>query len=138
MMSTRAATASNPAGEAATQPGGSVLILDFGSQYTQLIERRVRGLGVLSGMVPGTLPLAQIRARQPGAIILSGSPASGYRDQAPMPDAGIYDLGLPLLGICYGFQATMHLTGGRLARAERREYGAATFVHDGTSPLFAK
>jgi len=134
----RAATAPRPQPDARTTAGGSVLILDFGSQYTQLIARRVRELGVFSEIVPGTTPVAAIRERRPGAIILSGSPASGYRERAPMPDAGIYELGLPLLGICYGFQATMQLTGGRLARAERREYGAATFVHDGTSPLFAR
>ncbi len=114
----------------------SVLILDFGSQYTQLIARRVRELGIFSEIVPGTTPLAGIRARKPGAIILSGSPASGYRAEAPLPDAGLYELGLPLLGICYGFQATAHLLGGRVAKADRREYGAATFVQDGRSPLF--
>jgi GMP synthase (glutamine-hydrolysing) len=115
----------------------SVLILDFGSQYTQLIARRVRELGVYSEIVAGPTPLAEIRARRPGALILSGSPASGYRAQAPLPDAGIYALGLPLLGICYGFQVTAQLLGGSLAKAERREYGAATFVQDGRSPLFA-
>jgi GMP synthase (glutamine-hydrolysing) len=114
----------------------SVLILDFGSQYTQLIARRVRELGVFSEIVAGTTPLAEIRARKPGAIILSGSPASGYRAEAPLPDAGIYGLGLPLLGICYGFQVTAQLLGGRVAKADRREYGAATFIQDGRSPLF--
>jgi GMP synthase (glutamine-hydrolysing) len=114
-----------------------VLILDFGSQYTQLIARRVRELGVYSEVVPGTTKLAAIRAARPSAIILSGSPASGYRAKAPLPDAGIYRLGLPLLGICYGFQVTMQLQGGAVARAERREYGAATFLQDGRSPLFA-
>jgi len=114
----------------------SVLILDFGSQYTQLIARRVRELGVFSEIIAGTTPLAEIRARKPGAIILSGSPASGYRAEAPLPDAGIYGLGLPLLGICYGFQVTAHLLGGRLVKADRREYGAATFIQDGRSPLF--
>ena len=118
-------------------PRSSVLILDFGSQYTQLIARRVRELGVYSEIVAGTTPLADIRARKPGALILGGSPASGYRVQAPLPDAGIYALGLPLLGICYGFQATAQLLGGRVAKADRREYGPATFVQDGRSPLFA-
>lgn len=114
-----------------------VLILDFGSQYTQLIARRVRELGVYSEVVPGTTKLAAIRAARPSAIILSGSPASGYRAKAPLPDAGVYRLGLPMLGICYGFQVTMQLQGGAVARAERREYGAATFIQDGRSPLFA-
>ena len=118
-------------------PRASVLILDFGSQYTQLIARRVRELGVYSEIVPGTTPLAQIIARKPAALILGGSPASGYRAEAPMPDAGIYGLKLPLLGICYGFQATAQLLGGSIAKADRREYGPATFIQDGRSPLFA-
>ncbi|HET7224767.1 MAG TPA: glutamine-hydrolyzing GMP synthase [Candidatus Eisenbacteria bacterium] len=113
-----------------------VLILDFGSQYTQLIARRVRELGVFSEIVPGTTPAAEIAARRPKALILSGSPASGYRAQAPMPDAGIYALGLPMLGICYGFQATMQLMGGTLVKAPRAEYGMATFALDGRSRLF--
>ncbi len=115
-----------------------VVILDFGSQYTQLIARRVRELGVFSEIVPGTTPVEALRALKPAALILSGSPASGYRAEAPLPDPGIYDLGVPLLGICYGFQVTMHLQGGTLARAERAEYGLATFVRDGATPLFHK
>ena len=118
-------------------PRASVLILDFGSQYTQLIARRVRELGVYSEIVPGTTPLVEIIARKPAALILGGSPASGYRAEAPMPDAGIYGLKLPLLGICYGFQATAQLMGGSVGKADRREYGPATFIQDGRSPLFA-
>src|SRR5439155_17563048 len=114
----------------------TVLILDFGSQYTQLIARRVRELGVFSEIVPGTTPLAEIRAHRPSALILGGSPASGYRAEAPMPDPGIYALGKPLLGICYGFQATMQLQGGAVAKAAHAEYGVATFVRDAPSPLF--
>ena len=112
------------------------LILDFGSQYTQLIARRVRELGVYSEIVPGTTALAAIRAQQPSALILSGSPSSGYRARAPLPDPGIYELDLPLLGICYGFQVTTQLMGGRVAKAERAEYGTATFIQDAPSPLF--
>ena len=114
-----------------------VLILDFGSQYTQLIARRVREAGVFSEIVPGTTPASEIAARRPSALILGGSPASGYRAQAPLPDPGIYELGKPLLGICYGFQATAQLTGGQVAKAEAAEYGTATFVLDKPSPLFA-
>jgi GMP synthase (glutamine-hydrolysing) len=114
-----------------------VLILDFGSQYTQLIARRVREAGVFSEIVPGTTRAATIAARNPSALILSGSPASGYRAEAPMPDVGIYALEKPLLGICYGFQATAQLTGGTVARAAAAEYGTATFVLDRPSPLFA-
>ena len=114
-----------------------VLILDFGSQYTQLIARRVRELGVYSEIVRGDTPAAEIAAKKPAALILSGSPASGYRAEAPLPDAAIYAMKKPMLGICYGFQATAQLTGGRLAKATHAEYGTATFVRDGTSPLFA-
>jgi GMP synthase (glutamine-hydrolysing) len=113
-----------------------VLILDFGSQYTQLIARRVRELGVFSEIVAGTTPAAEIRRRRPAAIILSGSPASGYRVEAPMPDPEIYSMKKPILGICYGFQATVQLLGGELAKAPRAEYGMATFVLDRSSPLF--
>jgi GMP synthase (glutamine-hydrolysing) len=114
-----------------------VLILDFGSQYTQLIARRVRELGVFSEIVAGNTPLAEIRRRAPSALILSGSPASGYRAEAPQPDPGIYGLGKPLLGICYGFQVTALLLGGQVARAAHAEYGMATFSVDRASPLFA-
>jgi GMP synthase (glutamine-hydrolysing) len=114
-----------------------VLILDFGSQYTQLIARRVREQGVFSEIVPGTTPAAAIAARRPSALVLSGSPASGYREAAPLPDPGIYELKRPVLGICYGLQATMRLMGGELKRAARAEYGMATFVLDRRSALFA-
>ena len=117
-------------------PQELVLILDFGSQYTQLIARRVRELGVFSEIVSGTTPLAQIKAKNPSAIILSGSPASGYRAEAPMPDAGVYALKKPLLGICYGFQVTQQLMGGEVAKAKHAEYGVATFLLDQSSPLF--
>jgi GMP synthase (glutamine-hydrolysing) len=117
-------------------PRQTVLILDFGSQYTQLIARRVRELGCFSEILPGTASIEKIRGVKPAAIILSGSPASGYRAEAPLPDAGIYALGKPLLGICYGFQVTQHLMGGSVARAKHAEYGVATFIQDGKSPLF--
>jgi GMP synthase (glutamine-hydrolysing) len=115
-----------------------VLILDFGSQYTQLIARRVRELGVYSEVVSGTTPIEDIRGKRPSALILSGSPASGYGSKAPLPDAGIYAMKKPLLGICYGFQATAQLTGGALEKAPRAEYGSATFIQDKPSPLFKK
>jgi len=114
-----------------------VLILDFGSQYTQLIARRVRELGVYAEIIPGTTPAEEIGRRAPGALILSGSPASGYRAAAPMPDRGVDALGLPTLGICYGFQATVQQLGGQIRKAPRAEYGLATFVQDRRSPLFA-
>jgi GMP synthase (glutamine-hydrolysing) len=119
------------------RPAERVLILDFGSQYTNLIARRVREAGVYSEIVPGTSRIAEIAALRPSALILSGSPASGYRAEAPLPDPGIYRLGKPLLGICYGFQATAHLTGGKLAKADAAEYGTSTFVIDRHTPLFS-
>ncbi|HYM81900.1 MAG TPA: glutamine-hydrolyzing GMP synthase [Candidatus Limnocylindria bacterium] len=118
-------------------PRELVLILDFGSQYTQLIARRVREAGVFSEIVPGTTPLSEIERRKPSALILSGSPASGYRAAAPTPDPGIYRLRKPLLGICYGFQVTAQLMGGAVAKAHAAEYGTATFIVDKPSPLFA-
>ena len=117
-------------------PRELVLILDFGSQYTQLIARRVRELGVYSEIVSGTTPLEAIRAKKPSAIILGGSPASGYRVEAPLPAEGLYALKKPLLGICYGFQVTQQLMGGEVAKAKHAEYGLATFVVDKPSPLF--
>jgi len=118
-------------------PRDLVLILDFGSQYTQLIARRVRELGVFSEIISGTASIDEVRKHRPSALILSGSPASGYRDRAPMPDPEIYALKKPLLGICYGFQATMQLQGGTVSKAERAEYGTATFHVDRATPLFA-
>jgi GMP synthase (glutamine-hydrolysing) len=118
-------------------PRELVLILDYGSQYTQLIARRVRELGVYSEIIPGNSSLTAIRAKKPSAIILGGSPASGYKVDAPMPPAGLYDLKKPMLGICYGFQVTQQIMGGAVAKAKHAEYGVATFVIDKQTPLFA-
>ncbi len=117
-------------------PRELVLILDFGSQYTQLIARKVRELGVFSEIIPGNATIEAIRARRPSALILSGSPSSGYRAGAPQPDPAIYAMKKPLLGICYGFQVTQQLMGGLVAKAEHAEYGLATFLVDKPSPLF--
>ena len=102
-----------------------VLILDFGSQYTQLIARRVREQRVYCEIHPCTLPLERVRAMAPSAIILSGGPSSVYDEGAPHGDAGIFELGVPVLGICYGMQLFCHLLGGKVERAPEREYGAA-------------
>ncbi|HEX2694464.1 MAG TPA: glutamine-hydrolyzing GMP synthase, partial [Acidobacteriota bacterium] len=108
-----------------------VLILDFGSQYTQLIARKVRELGVFSEIVPFDTPIAGIRAAKPGAIILSGGPRSVYEKGAPLAPKAIFDLGVPVLGICYGLQLTAHLLGGRVVPSGKREYGfAALRVRD--------
>jgi GMP synthase (glutamine-hydrolysing) len=114
-----------------------VLVLDFGSQYTQLIARRVRELGVYSEIVPFSTPPEQIRARRPRALILSGGPRSVYEAGAPRCDPAILELGLPVLGICYGVQMMAHLLGGEVVPSERREYGAAHLEVIGSSPLFA-
>jgi len=114
-----------------------VLILDFGSQYTQLIARRVRELKVYSEIHPYSMPAAEIRAFGPTALILSGSPASIFQADAPRPDPGILDLGLPVLGICYGLCALTVLAGGHVARAARREYGPADLLVDRGEDLFA-
>jgi GMP synthase (glutamine-hydrolysing) len=102
-----------------------VLILDFGSQYTQLIARKVRELGVYSEILPFSAPLAQVRAAAPDAVILSGGPQSVYEKNAPRPDKGVFALGVPMLGICYGLQLMAHHLGGKVTPAEKREYGLA-------------
>jgi GMP synthase (glutamine-hydrolysing) len=101
-----------------------VLILDFGSQYTQLIARRVRELKVYSEIHP-PLAIEQIRALAPKAIVLSGGPSSVYEPDAPTVDPAIFSLGLPILGICYGVQLTAHRLDGEVRAADKREYGRA-------------
>jgi len=113
-----------------------VLVLDFGSQYSQLIARRVREAGVYCELIPGSTPWAAIRARAPRALILSGGPASVYGDGAPLADPGVLTAGIPLLGICYGMQLLAHQLGGRVAGAGKREYGPASVRVDEPSRLF--
>jgi GMP synthase (glutamine-hydrolysing) len=102
-----------------------VLVLDFGSQYTQLIARRVRELGVYSEIKPYFTPTDEIRRSAPKAIILSGGPASVFDEGAPTIGRELFELGIPVLGICYGMQLMAHLLGGRVERSERREFGPA-------------
>jgi GMP synthase (glutamine-hydrolysing) len=102
-----------------------VLILDFGSQYTQLIARRIREQRVYSEIHPCTIGIDRVRELEPRAIVLSGGPASVFADGAPGVDAAVFDLGVPVLGICYGMQLMSHLLGGRVQPAQEREYGAA-------------
>jgi GMP synthase (glutamine-hydrolysing) len=104
-----------------------VLVLDFGSQYNQLIARRVRELKVFSEIVAHDISADEVRRRDPQALILSGGPASVRAKGAPMPDPEILKLGIPVLGICYGMQAITVLLGGRVAGGQRREYGHAQF-----------
>jgi GMP synthase (glutamine-hydrolysing) len=115
----------------------TLLILDFGAQYTQLIARRVRELGVFSEIRRGDLPFSDIRSLAPIGIVLSGGPASIYEDGAIQPDRGVFTLGVPVLGLCYGQQAMAHLLGGRVEPAGSREYGAAELEADLGCSLFA-
>ncbi len=116
---------------------GGIIVLDFGGQYTQLIARRIRELQVFSAILPCTAKLDEIRAYQPVGVILSGSPCSVYDSAAPICDPGVLSLGVPVLGICYGLQWISHTLGGKVERAERREYGPAEIdLRDG-SALFA-
>ena len=114
----------------------NVLILDFGSQYKQLIARRVRECGVYCEIHPCTIDIDTVRAMAPKGIILSGSPHSVYEDGAPTCDRAILELGIPVLGICYGCQLLAHLYGGEVKRAPSREYGyTSVTITDGSSPL---
>ena len=106
----------------------TVLILDFGSQYTQLIARRVRELAVYSEIVPFFTPAAELARRGPIAIILSGGPDSVYEPGAPRVERELFEQGIPVLGICYGMQLMSHLLGGNVIRSVRREYGPATLT----------
>lgn len=100
-----------------------VLVVDFGAQYAQLIARRVREAKVYSEIVPHSMPVAEMLAKNPAAIILSGGPASVYAPGAPQVDAGVFDAGVPVFGICYGFQAMAQALGGTVAHTGNREYG---------------
>ena len=100
-----------------------VLVVDFGAQYAQLIARRVREARVFSDVVPHTITAEEIKARDPQAIVLSGGPASVYADGAPQLDPALFDLGIPVFGICYGFQAMARALGGSVARTGTSEYG---------------
>lgn len=114
----------------------SVVILDYGSQYTRLIARRVRELRAFSVILPGTTPLERILAEKPQAIILSGGPNSVFDPAAPRAAEGLLEQNLPVLGICYGMQLLAQHLGGRVERAGRREYGKA-FLSRHEGPLFA-
>ncbi|RMH63047.1 MAG: glutamine-hydrolyzing GMP synthase [Calditrichaeota bacterium] len=114
----------------------TILILDFGSQYTQLIARRVREAGVFCEIHPYNHPWRQNRPARLKGIILSGSPFSVNDEQAPLISADIYDSGVPVLGICYGLQLTSHLLGGRVAASSKKEYGRARLHIKQNSPLF--
>lgn len=112
-----------------------IVILDFGSQYTQLIARRVREAKVYCEILPFRAPVEEIRKREPSGLILSGGPSSVYAADAPRPDADIWGLGVPVLGICYGMQLMTEHFGGRVKKADHREYGHAEIMVDGSNGL---
>jgi GMP synthase (glutamine-hydrolysing) len=104
----------------------SIVVLDFGAQYSQLIARRIREQNVFSVVLPCTAPIDEIKSYAPAGIILSGGPSSVYDQDAPAADPRVFSLGLPVLGICYGLQLMTHVLGGKVRPAEKREYGHAT------------
>jgi GMP synthase (glutamine-hydrolysing) len=110
--------------------GDTVLILDFGAQYTQLIARRVRELGVYAEILPGNAPFAEIEQYNPVAIILSGGPMSVYAEGAPMPDDRVLQMQKPILGICYGLQVMAQKLGGEVDKSAKREYGRAEILFE--------
>ena len=115
-----------------------IVILDFGSQYTQVIARRIRECNVYSVILSYKTPALEIAAHQPKGLILSGGPASVYSKGAPKPDPAIFQLGIPALGICYGLQVLAEYLGGKVERGQKREYGKGTLkVTDSFCPLFA-
>ncbi len=114
----------------------SIVILDFGSQYTQLIARRIREQNVFSVVLPCTASLEEIQAQKPMGIILSGGPSSVYDSDAPPADPRVLSLGLPVLGICYGLQFITHHLGGKVRSADKREYGHAEVSLIADTPLF--
>ncbi len=116
-----------------------IVILDFGSQYTQVIARRIREASVYSTILRYDTPAAQIAKLKPSGIILSGSPSSVYAPEAPLPDRGIFAMGVPILGICFGVQLLAQFLGGKVEKGQKREYGKGTLtVKDGACALFKK
>src|SRR6476620_3849512 len=115
----------------------TIIVLDFGSQFTQLIARRLRELSVYSEILPFDTPLDEVKARAPVGVILSGGPKSVSESGAPHCDYGVFSLGLPVLGICYGMQLMTHALGGQVAPAPHREFGLATISIAPRAPLFA-
>lgn len=112
-----------------------ILVLDFGSQYTQLIARRIRESKVYSEIFPYNASLEKIEGFKPKGIILSGGPSSVYDKGAPYPDMGVFRLNIPVLGICYGMQLMAHCLGGEVAKAQKREYGRAELIVDSDKDL---
>jgi GMP synthase (glutamine-hydrolysing) len=114
-----------------------IVILDFGAQYTQVIARRVRECNVYSTIIPFDTPAKKIAALKPRGLIFSGGPASVYAPKAPLPDPGLFKLGVPVLGLCYGEQLMAHLLGGKVEKGSKREFGKGTLtIKDPECALF--
>src|SRR5262245_51435027 len=122
----------------AMQAHQRVVVLDYGSQVTQLIARRTRECNVYCEIHPGTLSLEELKALRPDAIILSGGPGSVYDEDSPKCPTGIFDLGIPILGICYGLQLMGHLLGGSVEAGTEREYGPADLSVLEPTGIFAR
>ena len=116
---------------------GAVLVVDFGAQYAQLIARRVREANVFSEIVPSTITAAQVREKSPSAIVLSGGPSSVYAENAPSFDAGIFELGIPIFGICYGFQKMAAALGGVVSQTGKSEFGGTDLVAKVSTKIFS-
>lgn len=114
-----------------------VLVIDFGAQYAQLIARRVRQANVYSEIVPSTMSVEEILARNPRAIILSGGPSSVYADGAPKVDPALFQHNIPIFGICYGFQAMAQALGGEVAKTGNSEFGRTAFTAETSAKLFS-
>ena len=114
-----------------------ILIIDFYGQYNQLIARRVRECNVYSEIVPFNTSIEKIKEKNPKGIIFTGGPASVYGEDAPKCDPEIFNLGIPVLGICYGMQLMTYMLGGKVQRADKREYGVTAVNIDNSSKLFA-
>ena len=134
-MAESGATAKKEIGGAVSTRHG-IVVLDFGGQYTQLIARRIREQQVFSAILPCTAALDEIRLQEPVGIVLSGGPSSVYDSDAPVCDPKVLELGVPVLGICYGMQWLTRTLGGKVERADRREYGPAELDMQKDSPLF--
>ena len=134
MAESGAAAQKEIGGAVSTRHG--IVVLDFGGQYTQLIARRIREQQVFSAILPCTASLDEIRAQEPVGIVLSGGPSSVYDADAPVCNPKVLQLGVPVLGICYGMQWLTRTLGGKVERADRREYGPAELAMQTDSPLF--
>jgi GMP synthase (glutamine-hydrolysing) len=132
----KSASSSASASPLITTSGQSIVILDFGAQYTQLIARRIREQNVFSVVLPCTASLNEMKNYGPAGIVLSGAPWSVYDKDAPPADARLFELGVPVLGICYGLQFMVHTLGGKVRPAEKREYGHAEIDIVADSVLF--